>query len=119
MDYPQYDDRSAGNAKDGAVASVEQMAVGSRELFVFRNQRTAFGELLKCSNLLLQPQDECSGVLLAVGSDDCSLPVDDIRYNLDKLQRVFNEQASISAENAQPDPELGGCGNDRLRQRSG
>jgi hypothetical protein len=69
MDYPQYDDRSSGNAKDGAVGAVEEMAVERCELFVFGDQRTVFGELLKCSSLLLQPRDECSGLLVAVGSD--------------------------------------------------
>ena len=42
MDDSQDDDRSSDNAEDGAVGSVEEMAIGCPELFVFGDQWATF-----------------------------------------------------------------------------
>lgn len=58
MQHPQGDHPGADDLEDGPVITVQQMAIGGAERFVFRYKRAAFGKTFRCADLLLQAPDK-------------------------------------------------------------
>ena len=62
MDHAQDDDPGAGNAEDGAVTAVDQVAVGCAKDLVFGDAGAAFREPLQRGDLLFERQNEGFGI---------------------------------------------------------
>ncbi len=58
MNDPQNINCFTRYAKDGPIVPIQKMAVSCPQYFIFRNERTSFGKVFQCFNLIFQLEKE-------------------------------------------------------------